>query len=89
MDKEYFISEELLDVLHSAGLIKTEEEIKAEEETEKKEENTPEDEDTELDECPVYAELKDMKDAITTMNESLITFGKVLKEIAVALNSND
>lgn len=89
MDKEYFISEELLDVLHSAGLIKTEEEIKAEEKTEKNEDNTPEEEDTELDECPVHTELKDIKEAIATMNESLITFGKVLREIAVAFSSND
>lgn len=68
MDEQYFINEELLDILHECGMVKTEKELIKEKEQEEKalkEEEAKKqkgDNEEEFDgECPVAKELEDIR----------------------------
>lgn len=101
MDEQYFINEELLDILHECGMVKTEKELikeKGQEEKALKEEKaTKHEKDEEFeDECPVVKEMEDIRisiDSLTaslaTMNDCMHSYGKILKAILTVLKDND
>lgn len=101
MDEQYFINEELLDILHECGMVKTEKELIKEKEQEEKalkeEEATKHEKDEEFeDECPVVKEMEDIRisiDSLTaslaTMNDCMHSYGKILKAILTVLKDND
>lgn len=101
MDEQYFINEELLDILHECGMVKTEKELIKEKEQEEKalkeEEATKHEKDEEFeDECPVVKEMEDIRTSIdsltaslTTMNDCMHSYGKILKAILTVLKDND
>lgn len=95
MDEQYFINEELLDILHECGMVKTEKELIKEKEQKEAEEQKEDNEKFE-DECPVMQELEDIKasidslnDSLTVMNDCMHSFGKSLKAILTVLKDND
>lgn len=103
MDEQYFINEELLDILHECGMVKTEKELIKEKEQEEKalkEEEAKKqkgDNEEEFDgECPVAKELEDIRTSIdsltaslATMNDCMHSYGKILKAILTVLKDND
>lgn len=101
MDEQYFINEELLDILHECGMVKTEKELIKEKEQEEKalkEEKTAKHEKDEKfeEECPVVKELENIRTSIdslttslATMNDCMHSYGKVLKAILTILKGND
>lgn len=101
MDEQYFINEELLDILHECGMVKTEKELIKEKEQkealkEKEAEEQKEDNEEFENECPVMQELEDIKtsidslnDSLTIMNDCMVSFGKTLKSVLTHIQDND
>ncbi len=93
MDEQYFIDEELLNVLHECGMVKTEKELaaekKLEEEAQKEEAEKKEYKDAATEECPVLQGIKDIKESLDTLNEKMQTFASVLKDVLLILRDND